>query len=63
MLEDEYLKISKELSSLKEKREELEGKLCSLNSRDDVIECKYEIIKISEKIPVLENKLKELFDK
>lgn len=60
MLEDEYLEISKELSSLKEKREELEGKLCSLNSRDDVIECKYEIIKISEKIPVLENKLKDL---
>lgn len=60
MLEEEYLQVSKELSSLKDKREELEGKLNSLNSRDDIIECKYEIIKISEKIPVLENKLNDL---
>lgn len=60
MLEEHYLQVSKELSSLKDKREELEGKLYSLNSRDDIIECKYEIIKISEKIPELEKKLNDL---
>ena len=60
MLEEEYLQVSKQISSLKEKREELEVKLNSLNSREDIIECKYEIIKITEKIPVLENKLHDL---
>ena len=60
MLEEEYLQVSKELSSLKEQREELEGKLYSLNSREDIIDCKYEILKISEKIPILEKKLIDL---
>lgn len=60
MLEEEYLQVSKELSSLKDKREDLEGKLYSLNAREDIIECKYEILKISEKIPVLEKKLNDL---
>lgn len=60
MLEEEYLQVSKELSSLKEQRDELEGKLYSLNSREDIIDCKYEILKISEKIPILEKKLIDL---
>lgn len=60
MLEDEYLEISKELSSLKEERNELEKKLNLPHSKEFIIECKFDIIKIDEKIPVLEDKLRIL---
>lgn len=60
MLEDEYLEISKELSSLKEERNELEKKLNLQHSKEFIIECKFDIIKIDEKIPVLEDKLRIL---
>lgn len=60
MLKDEYLEISKELSSLKEERNELEKKLNLPHSKEFIIECKFDIIKIDEKIPVLEDKLRIL---
>ena len=56
MLEDEYLEVSKELSSLKDKRDELERKLELPHPREYIIECKYDIIKITEKITDLEKK-------
>ncbi|WP_296874635.1 hypothetical protein [uncultured Methanobrevibacter sp.] len=57
MLEEEYLQVSKELSSLKYKRNELERKLELPQSREDIIEYKYDLIKINEKIRDLDDEL------
>ena len=60
MLEEDYLQVSKELSSLKDERKELERKLELPHPREYIIECKYDLININEKIQDLEDKLQIL---
>ena len=57
MLEEDYIQVSKELSSLKYKRNELKRKLELPQSRENIIEYKYDLIKINEKIQDLDDKL------
>ena len=57
MLQKEYDKVNKRLSNLKKKRKEFEDKLKVTYSRDDIIEYKFQIAKIDEKIPRLEQKI------
>lgn len=57
MLKEDYLQVSKELSSLKDKRNELEKELKLPHPREYIIECKYDLIKVNEKIQDLNDKL------
>ena len=57
MLEEDYLQVSEELSSLKDKRRELESELDLPHPREYIIECKYDLIKINEKIQDMEDRI------
>ena len=62
MLQQEYESISNEIDELEEKRKYYEEELKSAKEDDDIIECKFQIMKIKEALAPLYHKQGEIFN-